>query len=130
MNKLSILAAIDNTADIVPRIGIVLDKNVFALHGTHGAGKVVLVRPKVRCDRLLDVRTQLPSCIIGMEACSGAHYWARVLIELPPPKLMEPKFVSPLSDSRQAGQERRQRCRRHLRRGQPEIHALNPDQVA
>jgi transposase len=96
MNKLSTLPAIDNAADIVTVIGIDLAKNVFALHGTNGAGKKVLVRPSVRRDQLLDMLAQLPPCIIGMEACSGAHHWARAMIELGhTPKLMAPKFIAP-----------------------------------
>jgi transposase len=45
---------------------------------------------------LLDLLAQLPPCIIGMEACSGAHHLARSLIPFGhTPKLMAPKFVSP-----------------------------------
>ncbi|MDG6392960.1 transposase, partial [Pseudomonas savastanoi pv. phaseolicola] len=37
-----------------------------------------LVKPKVARDQLVPLIAQLPPCLIGMEACSGAHHWARV----------------------------------------------------
>ncbi|MFX8653192.1 IS110 family transposase, partial [Acinetobacter baumannii] len=73
-----------------------LTKNVFAIHGINAAGKVILVKPAVRRDQLLELLANLPPCIIGMEACSGAHHWARLLIPFGhTPKLMAPKFVIP-----------------------------------
>ena len=58
-------------------VGIDLAKNVFAVHGVNTGGKAVLVRPAVKRDALLELVAKLPPCLIGMEACSGAHYWAR-----------------------------------------------------
>lgn len=58
-------------------VGIDLGKNVLALHGVDAAGKPCLVRPAVRRDQLLEPVAKLPPCTIGMEACSGAHHWAR-----------------------------------------------------
>lgn len=63
-------------------LGIDLAKNVFAVHGIDESGKAVLVRPSVRRDQLPDLITTLPSCVIGMEACSGAHHWARAFAAL------------------------------------------------
>jgi len=57
-------------------IGIDLAKNVFAVHGVDATGKPVLVRPAVRRDALLELIAKLPPCLIGVEACSGAHHWA------------------------------------------------------
>ena len=54
-------------------VGIDLAKNVFAVHGVNEAGKVALVRPEVRRNKLLELIASLPPCLIGMEACSGAH---------------------------------------------------------
>lgn len=54
-------------------IGIDLAKNVFAVHGVDDKGKAALVKPKVARDKLLELVAQLPPCVIGMEACSGAH---------------------------------------------------------
>ena len=96
MDKISTSATNNGAANIVTVIGIDLAKNVFAVHGINSAGKSVLVRPSVRREQLLDMLAQLPPCIIGMEACSGAHHWARHLVKLGhTPKLMAPKFVAP-----------------------------------
>ena len=58
-------------------VGIDLAKNVFALHGVDETGKPVLVRPEVARAKLPELIAHLPPCLIGMEACSGAHHWAR-----------------------------------------------------
>lgn len=77
-------------------VGIDLAKNVFAVHGVDGAGKPVLVRPSVARDKLLKLIAALPPCLIGMEACSGAHHWAREFEKLGHTvRLMAPKFVAP-----------------------------------
>lgn len=71
-------------------------KNVFAVRGIDASGKPYLVRPSVRRDQLLELVAKLPPCIIGMEACSGAHHWARTFAQFGhTPKLMAPKFVAP-----------------------------------
>jgi transposase len=77
-------------------LGIDLAKNVFALHGVDATGKVALQRPAVSRDRLLPLVASLPPCLIGMEACSGAHHWARVFATHGHTvRLMAPKFVAP-----------------------------------
>ena len=77
-------------------IGIDLAKNVFAVHGVDDSGKAVLVKPKVARDKLLELVANLPPCLIGMEACSGAHHWARQFRAYGHTvRLMAPKFVSP-----------------------------------
>lgn len=77
-------------------VGIDLAKNVFAVHGIDEHGKAVLVRPSVRREQLLELVASLVPCVIGMEACSGAHHWARAFAALGhTPKLMAPKFVTP-----------------------------------
>ena len=60
----------------VTTVGIDLAKNVFSLHAVDGMGRVVL-RRAVRRDQLEEAVAKLPECLIGMEACSGAHEWAR-----------------------------------------------------
>ena len=62
----------------ITTIGIDLAKNVFAVHGVDHAGKTVLVKPRVSRAALPELIASLPPCVIGMEACSGAHYWARL----------------------------------------------------
>lgn len=59
-------------------IGIDLAKSIFAVHGVNEAGKAELVKPKVSREQLLPLIANLPPCLIGMEACSGAHHWARL----------------------------------------------------
>jgi transposase len=77
-------------------VGIDLAKNVFALHGVDEAGKPALVRPSVPRAKLLELVTALAPCTIGMEACSGAHHWARLFQALGHSvRLLAPKFVVP-----------------------------------
>ena len=77
-------------------LGIDLAKNVFALHGIDVTGRACLVRPCVRRDQLLESVAKLPPCTIGMEACSGAHHWARQFAGFGHAvRLMVPKFVVP-----------------------------------
>lgn len=77
-------------------VGIDLAKNVFAVHGVDEHGKPALVWPKVTRDKLHERVAALPPCTIGMEACSGAHHWARLFGDLGHTvRLMAPKFVAP-----------------------------------
>jgi len=77
-------------------VGIDLAKNVFALHGVDATGKPALVRPSVARGKLLEIVAALPPCLIGMEACSGAHHWARLFAAHGHTvRLIAPKFVVP-----------------------------------
>ena len=79
----------------ITTVGIDLAKRVFALHGVDGVGRVML-RRTVRREQLMEVVAGLPPCRIGMEACAGAHDWARRFGELGHDvKLMAAKFVTP-----------------------------------
>src|SRR5712692_4880924 len=83
----------------ITTVGIDLAKSVFSLHGVDGAGQVVL-RRTVRRDQLVKVVAGLPLCLIGMEACSGAHEWGRRFQEHGHTvRLMAPKFVAPYRKS-------------------------------
>lgn len=85
-------------------VGIDLAKSVFALHGVDEVGKPALVRPVVRRDQLLEVVAKLPPCTIGMEACSGAHCWARQFAAFGHTvRLIAPKFVVPYRMSGKRG---------------------------
>ena len=85
-------------------VGIDLAKNVFAVHGIDDNGKAVLVKPKVSREQLLPLMVQLPPCVIGMEACSGAHHWARLFRQHGHTvRLMAPKFVTPYRMSGKRG---------------------------
>jgi transposase len=77
-------------------VGIDLAKNVFAVHGVNESGQPALVRPSVARAKLYELIASLPPCVIGMEACSGAHHWARLLmVHGHTVRLMAPKFVVP-----------------------------------
>ena len=77
-------------------VDIDLAKNVFAVHGVNDAGKAELVRPEVPRAKLLELIAHLTPCLIGMEACSGAHHWAREFAKLGHTmRLMAPRFVAP-----------------------------------
>lgn len=79
----------------VTTVGIDLAKNVFSLHGVDGQGREVL-RRTVRRAQLMALVAQLPPCLIGLEACSGAHEWARQFSAFGHVvRLMAPKFVAP-----------------------------------
>ena len=76
-------------------IGIDLAKNVFQIHGVDERGKTVL-KKKLKRDQLAAFFVNLPACLIGMEACGGAHHWARKLQSFGHEvKLMAPQFVKP-----------------------------------
>ena len=76
-------------------IGIDLAKNIFQVHGVTDTGDVAFNKP-LRRTRMLPFFAKLEPCLIGMEACSSAHYWARELTELGHQvKLMPPAYVKP-----------------------------------
>src|SRR6266403_461708 len=56
-------------------------KNVFQVHGID-ANETVVVRKRLRRSQVLAFFKALPPCLIGMEACATAHYWARELTKL------------------------------------------------
>ncbi|MGH8652294.1 MAG: IS110 family transposase, partial [Gammaproteobacteria bacterium] len=60
----------------ITTIGLDIAKNVFQVHGVNGHGKVV-VRKKLTRAKVLEFFANLSPCLIGMEACPGAHYWGR-----------------------------------------------------
>jgi transposase len=83
----------------ITTVGIDLAKSMFSLHGVDGAGRVLL-RRTVRRDQLREVVAGLSPCLIGMEACSGAHEWGRRFQQHGHEvKLMAPKFVAPYRKS-------------------------------
>ncbi len=79
----------------IKTLGIDLAKNSFALVGANAQGKIVLSKALNR-SKLLSFVANLPRCLIGMEACSGAHYWAREFVALGHEVgIMASKFVTP-----------------------------------
>ena len=79
----------------ITTIGIDLAKNVFQIHGVDERGKAVL-RKQLKRAQMMTFFVKLAPCLIGMEACGGAHFWARKLLDLGHAvKLMAPQFVKP-----------------------------------
>lgn len=79
----------------ITTLGIDIAKSIFQLHGTNKQGKVVL-KKRLRRDQLLAFMQNLPPCLVGMEACGGAHYWARKFQGYGHTvKLMAPQYVKP-----------------------------------
>jgi transposase len=77
------------------RIGMDTSKHIFQLHGVDAAEQPVL-RKKLRRKQVVEFFAKLGPTVIGIEACGGAHYWARVLGELGHEvKLMPPQYVKP-----------------------------------
>ena len=79
----------------ITTLGIDLAKNVFQLHGVDENGAVAL-RKRLSRNKLLAFVANLPGCVIGLEACGGAHYWAREISKLGHEvRLMSPQYVKP-----------------------------------
>src|SRR5215831_17269482 len=79
----------------VGTVGIDLAKKIFHLVGTDITGKIVW-RKRLTRHALVPFLAQLPPVTIGMEACGGAHYWARQFrYQGHTVKLMAPQFVKP-----------------------------------
>ena len=76
-------------------IGLDLAKNVFQIHAVDEQGEVVL-RKSLRRSQMQPFFAKLPPCLIGMEACGGAHDWHRTLSEFGHTvRMMAPAFVKP-----------------------------------
>jgi transposase len=88
-------------------IGLDLAKNVFQVHGVDAAGRVV-VRRQLRRAQLEKFFATLPPAVIGMEACGGAHHWARLAqqhgheVRMMPPSYVKPYVKRNKTDGRDA----------------------------
>ena len=60
----------------IATIGLDIAKNVFQVYGIDAAEKVI-VRKQLRRGQVMKFFAALPPCLVGMEACATAHYWAR-----------------------------------------------------
>ena len=77
-------------------VGMDLAKNVFAVHGVAEAGAAQRRQPKVARAKLNALIAGVPACVIGIEACSGAHHWARQFqAHGHTVRLIAPKLVTP-----------------------------------
>ena len=72
----------ESTRGLIVRVGVDLAKRVIQVHAVDERGAVVVARALAR-DKFMAWCAQLsPGCLVAMEACSGAHHWARKLIAL------------------------------------------------
>lgn len=79
----------------VTTLGIDLAKHVFCVHGCDADGKPML-RKQLARRQLLSFVANLPRCLVAMEACASAHYWAREIEKLGHQvRLIAPRFVRP-----------------------------------
>lgn len=79
----------------ISTIGFDLAKSVFQVHGIGEAGEVI-IRRQLRRAEVVRFFAKLPPCLVGMEACASAHYWARTLVKLGHEvRLLPPAQVKP-----------------------------------
>lgn len=112
-------------------LGIDLAKNVFELCGQDAAGRVVH-RKRLRRAQLLQEIAQLPVCRVGMEACAGAHRWAREIrtlghtVKLIPAQYVKPYVKGNKTDRNDAEAICEATARAHV----PEVAIKSPAQQA
>jgi len=76
-------------------IGLDLAKNVFQVHGMDGSGRMQL-RRQLKRPQVREFFANVPPALVGMEACGGAHHWAREIAKLGHTvKVMNPRYVKP-----------------------------------
>jgi len=91
----------------VVTIGLDIAKSVFQLHGVDAAGAVVL-RKRLTRSRMLPFFEKQAPCVVGVEACGSAHYWARELsrfgheVRLIPPSYVKPYLKRQKNDAADA----------------------------
>ena len=79
----------------ITTIGIDIAKRFFQIHGVNANGKTVLRKKLIR-DQVLNFMSNLPKCLVGIEACGGSNYWAREITKLGHKvNLIAPQFVKP-----------------------------------
>lgn len=112
-------------------IGLDLAKQVFQVHGVDEDGEVV-THKQLRRAQVLGYFARLVPCLIGMEACGGAHYWARELKALGHTvKIMAPAFVKPYLKSNKNDQNDAEAiCEAVQRPNMRFVRAKTPEQQA
>jgi transposase len=85
----------EETMEEIATIGLDIGKRVLQVHGADAAGRPVLQR-KLRREEVHGFFANLPPCVVGMEACATAHYWAREITSLGhDARLIPPAYVKP-----------------------------------
>lgn len=91
----------------ITTIGVDLAKNVFQVHGADTSGRAVF-RKRFRRSRVFEFFSGLPPCLVAMEACAGAHHFARELramgheVRLIPPQYVKPFVKTHKNDAADA----------------------------
>src|SRR6187399_3134225 len=76
-------------------VGLDIAKHVFHAHGVDDRGRPIFSK-RISRGKLLDFFAAQPSCMVALEACGGAHHWARQLIQLGHQvRLIPPAYVKP-----------------------------------
>jgi transposase len=98
-------------------IGVDIAKNYMQLHGANSQGKRVL-KKRISREKLLREMSNFPKCLIGMEACAGAHYWATELEKLGfTVKLMSPRKVKKFVENHKNDDKDAEACAIAVTRG-------------
>lgn len=81
--------------DQINVIGIDLAKRVFQIHGVDSSGKAIL-KKRLSRSQMIRKLSNLNPCLVGLEACASAHFWARELSKMGHTvKIMAPQYVKP-----------------------------------
>jgi transposase len=95
MIKQAIIKQMEGPMKDIKVLGIDLAKTIFQIHGANRKGKCVL-RKRLSRQKLIEFMSNLKPCLVGIEACTGAHYWARTFKSMGHEvKMMSPQFVKP-----------------------------------
>ncbi|GMQ92078.1 MAG: hypothetical protein BMS9Abin11_1396 [Gammaproteobacteria bacterium] len=79
----------------ITTIGLDIAKSIFHVFGVNQAGRQVQ-KKQLKRKQVLVYFANLEPCLVAMEACGGAHYWARALMALGHQvKLIAPQYVKP-----------------------------------
>ncbi len=118
MNKISVM-------------GLDLAKKVFQVHGIDIDGEVI-VRKQLKRSQMRQFFAKLEPCLIGMEACGGAHYWSRELTRLGHAvRMMAPVFVKPyLKSNKNDRNDAEAICEAVQRPSMPFVQPKLPEQQA